>query len=158
PAETYLSPGLYPLKIAHAMAYTTRHATGVGQPTLHQQVLPYLVMRGLSSTSTSLAGGLLRLRGRGLPVGQSLQQAPDGPGRAQFDDGGMMVHRTQDAQGGLHVQLATGDGVQKNRVTAKEAQTPGLPVWVAFPQGLLGPRPHDGALAEPPEGNTEGQP
>jgi len=68
-----------------------------------------------------------------------------------------MGRRTQAAQGGLDVQLATSDGVQKNRVAAKEAQTPGLPVRVAFPQGLLGPRPRDSALAEPPEGDTEGQ-
>src|SRR5262249_60495857 len=33
-----------------------------------------------------------------------------------------------------------------------------LLVRVAFPQGLLGPRPRDSALAEPPEGDTEGQP
>ena len=69
-----------------------------------------------------------------------------------------MGRRAQDAQGVLHVHLATGDGVQQNRVAAQEALTPGLPVRIAFPQGLLGPRPSDGALQEPPEGDTEGEP
>src|SRR5262249_749308 len=143
--------------MSHTSTHMTRHATCVGQPALRRQVLPYLVMRGLSSTGTDLAGRLLRLGDSGLALGQSLQQAPDGPGRPQFYDGGMMGCRAQGAQGGLHMQLATGDRKQQNRVAAQEAQTPGLPVRVAFPQGLLGPRPRDGALEEPQEGNTEGQ-
>src|SRR5919198_5552385 len=70
----------------------------------------------------------------------------------------MVGRRAQDAQGVLHVQLPTGDGVQKNRLVAEETLTPGLLVRVAFPQGLLRPRPSDRALQEPPEGDTERQP
>ena len=66
--------------------------------------------------------------------------------------------RAQDAQGILHVHLSTGDRVQKNSVAAEEALTPGLPIRITFPQGLLHPRPRDGTFEEPPEGNTEGQP
>ena len=58
-----------------------------------------------------------------------------------------MGRRAQDTQGGLHVYLPTGDLIQKNRVAAKEAQTPGLPVRVAFPQEVLCPRPCEGRLA-----------
>src|SRR4029453_17861468 len=119
--------------MSHARVYTTRLTTGAAHLTRYRQVLPYLVMRDLSSPSKDLAGRLLRLRGRGPAVGQPLQQAPDGPGRPQFYDGGMMGRRAQDTQGGLHVYLPTGDRIQKNRVAAKEAQTPGLPVRVAFP-------------------------
>ena len=70
----------------------------------------------------------------------------------------MVGRRTQAAQSGLHVRFTTGDRVQQNGVAAAEALTPGFPVRVACPQGLLCPRPSHGALAEPPEGDTEGQP
>src|SRR5262249_19643450 len=123
----------YALGMSHASVHMTRHTICAGQPTLHRQVLPYLVMRDLSSISTDLAGRLLRLGGSGLAVGQPLQQAPDGPGRPKFYDGGMMGRRAQDTQGGLHVYLPTGDRIQKNRVAAKEALPPGLLVRVAFP-------------------------
>jgi len=66
--------------------------------------------------------------------------------------------RPQAAQGGLHVHFATGDRIQQNGVAAAEALPPGFPVRVACLQGLLRPRPRHGALAEPPEGDTEGQP
>ena len=90
-------------------------------------------------------------------MGQSLEQAPECPGGPQFYDRGMMGCRAQDAEGVLHMHLATGDSVQKNGVAAEETLMPGLPVWIAFPQGLLRPRPHDSALQESPEGDTEGQ-
>ncbi len=104
------------------------------------------------------AEGLLRLRGRGFAVGQLLQQAPDGPGRPQFYDGGMLGRRAQDAQGGLYVHFPTGDRVQQNGVAAEETLPPGLLVRIAFPQGLLRPRPSDSTFEESPEGHPEGQP
>jgi len=68
-----------------------------------------------------------------------------------------MGRRAQAVQGGLHLLLPNGDREQQNRLAAEKTPPPGLPVRVAFPQGLLGPRPCDGALQEPPEANTEGQ-
>jgi len=69
----------------------------------------------------------------------------------------MVGRRIQDAQSVLYMHFSIGDGIQKNRLAAEETLMPGLPVWIAFPQGLLRPCPRDSALAEPPEGDTEGQ-
>src|SRR4030095_17246827 len=85
--------------------------------------------------------GLLRLRDSGLVVGQALEQASDWPGGPQFYNRGMVGYRAQDAQGGLHVRLPTGDGVQKNRLAAEENQPPRLLVWGAFPPGAAPPPP-----------------
>src|SRR5262249_42235264 len=71
---------------------------------------------------------------------------------------GMMGRRAQAVQDGLYLPLPIGDREQQNRLAAKETLPPGLAVRVAFPQGLLCPRPCDGALEDPPEADTEGQP